>query len=345
MSVHRALAPAKVNLGLFLGPTRAVDGRHELVTVMQSISLADELTLEPAPAGVAEDEVLCPGVPGPPGENLAGVALGAFRASTGWDAPPLRLSILKRIPVAAGLGGGSADAAAALRLARHASGLGDEELLRELAADLGADVPAQVSPGRWLATGAGERLHELPGQSPSFGLLVLPMAAGLSTAAVFAEADRLGLGRAPQALEDCRRALLVAWTTMAMELGAPASAASELLHNDLQQAAVSLCPEIADELKRARQAGAEEALVSGSGPTVVGLFAREHRGTRSRSRGLGPRGLVPRRRPRSSTGGLGRAERAASDLAGRVPAPICARPVDAAFARAVTVAAPGPHAG
>ena len=66
MSVYRALAPAKVNLGLFLGPTRAHDGRHELVTVMQSISLADELTLEPAPAGVAEDEVVCPGVPGHP---------------------------------------------------------------------------------------------------------------------------------------------------------------------------------------------------------------------------------------------------------------------------------------
>ncbi len=119
----RALAPAKINLGLFLGPTRE-DGKHELVTVMQSISLADELTLEWAPAGVEEDEVLCPGVSGPPVENLAAAALRAFREATSWGGAPLRLKIDKRIPVAAGLGGGSADAAGALRLARHASGLG-----------------------------------------------------------------------------------------------------------------------------------------------------------------------------------------------------------------------------
>src|SRR5258705_6152742 len=156
MSVHRALAPAKVNLGLFVGPRRPSDGRHELATVMQSISLADELTLEPAAPGAEQDEVLCPGVPGPPGANLAAAALRAFRASTGWDAAPVRLTIAKRIPVAAGLGGGSADAAAALRLASHASGAGDERLLRRLAAELGSDVPAQISPGRWLAGGAGE---------------------------------------------------------------------------------------------------------------------------------------------------------------------------------------------
>jgi 4-diphosphocytidyl-2-C-methyl-D-erythritol kinase len=345
MSVYRALAPAKVNLGLFLGPTRTADGRHELVTVLQSISLADELRLELAPEGVAEDEVVCPGVPGPPAENLAAAALRAFRASTGWGSPPQRLSIVKRIPVAAGLGGGSADAAAALRLARHASGLGDEELLRELGADLGADVPAQVSPGRWLATGSGERLHALPDQEPSFGLLLLPSAAELSTAAVYAEADRLGLGRARETLEDCRRTLLAAWTATALELSAPAPAVRELLNNDLQQAAVSLCPEIADELRTAREAGADLALVSGSGPTVVGLFAGEHRGTGTRSGGMGPRGLDRRRRARSSIGGLGRAERAANGLEGREPAPICATPVDAAFARAVTLAAPGMHAG
>ena len=103
----------------------------------------------------------------------------AFRASTGWQAPPLRLRIHKRIPVAAGLAGGSADAAAALRLARHASGLGDEQLLRTLAAQLGADVPAQISPGRWLASGAGECLHQLPDPNPeSFGLLIVPKRGG-----------------------------------------------------------------------------------------------------------------------------------------------------------------------
>jgi 4-diphosphocytidyl-2-C-methyl-D-erythritol kinase len=306
MSVHRALAPAKVNLGLFLGPRRAQDGRHELVSVMQSISLADELTLEPAPPDAAADELVCPGLPGPPAGNLAGAALSAFRAATGWDAGPLRLSVVKRIPVAAGLGGGSADAAAALRLVRQASGLGDDRLLRELAAELGADVPAQVVPGRWLATGAGERLQQLPDPSSPLALLVLPLAAELSTAAVYAEADRLGAGRGLGELDDRRVRLL-----SALELGAPVPAAGELLHNDLQQAAISLCPQIADTLRKAREAGAEQVLVSGSGPTVVGLFHRAN--------------------------AAGRAERAAAALLGRLPAPICAGTANSTFARVETV--------
>jgi 4-diphosphocytidyl-2-C-methyl-D-erythritol kinase len=306
MTAYRALAPAKVNLGLFVGPVRARDGKHELATVMQSISLADELTLEPAPAGASQDETVCPHVPGPPGENLAAKALRAFRAATGWDIGPLRLSIVKRIPLAAGLAGGSADAAAALRLARHASGLGDEQLLRDLGADLGADVPAQVTPGRWLATGAGERLHALP--NPPLSVLVLPSAAELSTAAVYAEADRLGLGHDSPQLE--RRGLEL---RAAFELGAPMPAARELLRNDLQPAAVSLCPQIAAALAAARDAGASEALVSGSGPTVIGLFAGD---------------------PDTGSG-------SPAALRGRVPAPIWARSVGGGFAEAVTVPAQG----
>ncbi len=104
----------------------------------------------------------------------------------------------------------------------------------------------------------------------------------------------------------------------ALELGAPLPAATELLHNDLQRAAVSLCPQIAGALGEAREAGAADALVSGSGPTVVGLFPRAN--------------------------ALGRVERAAAQLAGRVPAPVAAISVDAGFARAVGVARPGPDA-
>jgi 4-diphosphocytidyl-2-C-methyl-D-erythritol kinase len=321
--VHRALAPAKINLGLFVGPVRGSDGRHELASVMQSISLADELTLEAAPVGSRGDEVFCPGVPGGSEENLAAKALRAFRASTGWRAPPLRLSIVKRIPVAAGLGGGSADAAAALRLARHASGLGDEQLLHTLAAKLGADVPAQICPGRWLATGAGEHLHELPTARSRFGVLVLPLAAELSTAAVYAEADRLALVRGQREVRE-RGAELRA----ELEHGAPLPAATELLHNDLQRAAVSLCPPIADALAQARDAGAEIALVSGSGPTVLGLFPPGHLAAGASARAGQP--------PES---GLVLAHAAAAALAGRVPEPICAAPVDGAFARAVTLGA------
>jgi 4-diphosphocytidyl-2-C-methyl-D-erythritol kinase len=308
--VHRALAPAKINLGLFLGPVRTSDGRHELASVMQSISLADELTLELAGTDAQRDEVVCPGVPGSTDENLAAVALRAFRSSTGWHAPPLRLTIVKRIPVAAGLGGGSADAAAALRLATHASGLGDQQLLRELGAQLGADVPAQISPGRWLASGAGERLHELPPARTSFGVLVLALHAQLSTAAVYGEADRLGLTRTAHELAELQSQM-----RSALEHGAPLPAATELLHNDLQRAAVSLCPPIAAALAQVRDAGAQPALVSGSGPTVLGLF--------------GPAG-------RSPDSGITLARAAVARLEGRVPAPICAVPVDVTFAQAAS---------
>ena len=111
MSGYRARAPAKVNLGLFVGPVRADDGRHQLVTVVQSISLADELRLTSAPAGAAEDEVCSPGVPGPPSANLAAAALRSFRAATGWDAPPARLEIAKRVPGQAQRGRGVSGAA------------------------------------------------------------------------------------------------------------------------------------------------------------------------------------------------------------------------------------------
>jgi 4-diphosphocytidyl-2-C-methyl-D-erythritol kinase len=306
MSVLRSLAPAKVNLGLFLGPRRRLDGRHELATVMQSVSLADELELEPGPAGAGRDEIVCAGVPGDPEDNLAARALAAFRERTGWEAPPLRLRIIKRIPVAGGLGGGSADAGAALRLAASASGLGDAATLHELAAGLGADVPAQVSPGRWLAWGAGEELARLPDPGATFELLVLPLAGGLSTAAVYEEADRLGLQRDEHEIAGLREQL-----GSALAHGAPLPAASELLHNDLQHAAVSLCPPIAEALSEAREAGAPLAIVSGSGPTVLGLFPRAGDG---------------------SQGASSPAARAAARLAGRTPAALVASAADRRFA-------------
>jgi 4-diphosphocytidyl-2-C-methyl-D-erythritol kinase len=329
----RALAPAKINLGLFLGPARARDGRHELVTVMQSISLADELTLEPAEGDATEDEVSCPGVPGLPTENLAAAALSAFRESTGWKAPPLRLSIVKRIPVAGGMGGGSADAAAALRMARYASGIGDEQLLRELGAALGADVPAQISPGCWLASGAGERLNKLPRPGLIAGVLVLPVDAELATAAVYAEADRIGLGRSPEELADLGRELGAAFSTPAPDLSAVEPVAGDLFHNDLQEAALALCPQIADALSEARLAGADLELVSGSGPTVVGLFLEDASGRQ------GPSGQRRGSEDPVSAGDAcpavesdrPHARGAAHRLLQRVPAPVYARPVEAGF--------------
>jgi 4-diphosphocytidyl-2-C-methyl-D-erythritol kinase len=252
-------APAKVNLCLFLGPVRAADGRHELVTVFQPVTLADRVALEPAPLGAGADEVICPGVEG---DNLAETALRAFRARTGWSGPAVRLRIDKAIPVAAGMGGGSADAGAALRLAARAAGVDDDAHLHEVAAGLGADVPGQVRPARYLATGAGERLRTLP-EPPAYGLVVVPAAQGLSTAAVYRQADRMRLAR-PQA-ELAERLD----TVESHAAGLPA----DLVVNDLEPAARALCPAIDDALAATREAGALRAFVCGSGPTVIGLFA------------------------------------------------------------------------
>jgi 4-diphosphocytidyl-2-C-methyl-D-erythritol kinase len=265
VSALTELAPAKINLGLTLGPQRG-DGRHEIATLMQPVALCDRVRLVPAPLGSARDEVHCPGVSG---DNLALAALAAFRSSTGWDGAPVRIEIDKRIPVAAGMAGGSADAGAVLRLAARAAGrrelLRDDGLLREIAAGLGSDVPAQVSPGRYLATGAGEQLHALP-DVPPFGVLIVRSGEGLSTADVYREADRLGLPRSAAQLE-ARRAELVA----ALAAGARMPP-RELLVNDLEQAAASLRPELADTLEEVRRLGADHAMVCGSGPTVAGLF-------------------------------------------------------------------------
>ncbi len=249
MRIH---APAKLNLCLFLGPRRD-DGLHTLCSLFEPLALADAIEVSEA----GRDEVLCPGVQG---ENLAARALAALREQ-GWDRPPLRVEIEKRIPVAAGLGGGSADAAAVLRLAQGA--VGD---LETLAAELGADVPSQLAPALALVRGAGERLERLPAP-PSHAVVLLPGGGGLSTADVFAEADRLGLGRGEGELDELARRLREAAGSGASPLDY-----AELLANDLEPAARSLRPDIGAALDALREAGAPLVFMSGSGPTAVGLF-------------------------------------------------------------------------
>lgn len=257
-------APGKINVCLFVGPTRA-DGRHELVSVMQSVTLADRLRLEELADGhgdgdgrAAIDRVECPGIEGP---NLVSTAIERFRQATRWDGAPVRISIDKRLPVAAGMAGGSADAAAALRLLARASGIEDAELLHDIAVGLGADVPAQVLPGRVLATGAGEVVERIPGVT-RYGVLVVPSDKRLSTPEVFREADRLGLPRDGQGLQEALDAVRAALPDLP----------DALCVNDLEPAALSLLPELEDTLARVRDAGADVAMVSGSGPTVLGLF-------------------------------------------------------------------------
>jgi 4-diphosphocytidyl-2-C-methyl-D-erythritol kinase len=269
MLVH---APAKLNLGLYLGKPRE-DGLHELCSLFEPLALADLLRITEA----ERDEVICPGVEG---DNLAARALRALR-ERGWDAPPLRIEIEKRTPVAAGLGGGSADAAAVLRLAggdptaerfwsqgnKKCSGTPAAVAdLPAIAAELGADVPSQLRPALALVRGAGERVEPLPAPA-EHAVLLLPSGGGLSTKDVFDEADRLALGREESELDAIADELRVA-------AGAGASPLTyvDLIVNDLEPAAVSLRPDIGDALDELREAGAPAVFLSGSGPTVVGLF-------------------------------------------------------------------------
>jgi len=254
----RLLAPAKLNLCLYLGRPRA-DGLHALCSLFEPLTLADVLEVTES----SGDEVLCAGVEG---ENLAARALAALRGR-GWESGSLRVEIEKRIPVAAGLGGGSADAAAILRLARAPrDGADPVPNLGEIAAELGADVPSQLDPSLALVQGAGERIARLPAPA-SHSVLLLPGGGGLSTAAVFAEADRLGLGRGEDELDDLASRLREAAGGGASPLEYP-----DLLVNDLEPAARSLRPDIGEALTALRSAGAPLAFMSGSGPTAVGLF-------------------------------------------------------------------------
>ena len=255
----RMLAPAKLNLCLYVGPVRD-DGLHEIRSLFEPLELADELRISEA----KQDEVICEGIEG---RDLTKVALEALRQH-GWDGPRLRIEVIKRVPVAAGLGGGSADAAAVLRLAR-----GEVEGIRSIAAELGADVPSQLQPRPCLVAGAGEVIEPAPPPA-QHGVVLVPQAEGLATADVYAEADRLGAPRGDAELEAIRRQLRDAVDGRSSPLGY-----REHLVNDLQPAAISLRPEIDEALSALEEAGAAHAMVTGSGPTAVGLFPSAEQAT------------------------------------------------------------------
>ncbi len=261
-------APAKLNLCLYLGRRRD-DGLHELRSLFCPITLSDRIVV----ADAERDEIVCPRIDGP---NLAAAALAALR-ERGWSRGPVRVEIEKRIPVAAGLGGGSADAAAVLRLARGQ--VGD---LDAVAAELGADVRSQLDPAFALVGGAGEEVEPLPAPR-RFGIVLVPDREGLPTARTYQEADQLGPGRDRAELDE-----IAAELRLAAGSGASPLDYRELLVNDLGRAAQSLRPRIGEALEALREAGAEVALVTGSGPTVFGLFADVAAADAAASR-LGPR--------------------------------------------------------
>jgi 4-diphosphocytidyl-2-C-methyl-D-erythritol kinase len=242
----RAPAPAKINLALVVGPTRA-DGKHELATVLQRIDLADRVEIAPG----RELAVF-----GFAGDTIVRDALTGLAAAAGVE-PRWTATITKRIPVAAGLGGGSSDAATALRLANQAldAPLPASEL-HALAAALGADVPFFLGDGPQLGCGDGSALAQLGLPQDYWIVLVLPHgAAKTSTAAVYAAFDERG-GEA--GWEERRERL----DSALAEVRRPRDLAA-LPPNDLASSP------LADGLV---EQGAFRADVSGAGPAVYGLF-------------------------------------------------------------------------
>jgi 4-diphosphocytidyl-2-C-methyl-D-erythritol kinase len=264
--VRALTAAAKINLALVVGGRRT-DELHEVATVLQRVDLCDRVELEPAPRL---------GVDGLPGETIVRTALELL-AEAGPGELAWRVRLRKTVPLAAGLGGGSADAAAALRLANEtlAEPLSPERLA-EVAAKVGADVPFFLEPGPKLAEGAGERLAPVELPQDFWVTLALPHdARKRGTGDVYRRFDELGgeagfaerKQRLLEALARCRR---------------PRDFAA-FPPNDLAEA-FGGAPLAAELLA----SGAFRAELSGSGPTVYGLFHRREQ-ARAAARGLGRR--------------------------------------------------------
>jgi 4-diphosphocytidyl-2-C-methyl-D-erythritol kinase len=250
--VIRERAPAKINLVLRIGPT-APNGLHELSSLFASLDLADDVEVEPA----AEDSVECEGVDGP---NIATAAVQRLRQYAP-SLPPLRVRITKRIPLAGGLAGGSADAAAVMRAANSFHEVPfDEDQLREIAAPIGSDVPSQIAPAHCIVSGTGERIERVG--LPQMAVVLVPSEVGIATGDVYRKADQIGLPRESLDASDL--------LALAAE---PAEMIARRLENDLQPATLRLRPELAETIEALQRAGALGAQVSGSGPTAFGLFA------------------------------------------------------------------------
>ncbi|WBO65781.1 4-(cytidine 5'-diphospho)-2-C-methyl-D-erythritol kinase [Streptomyces camelliae] len=254
--------PAKVNVQLAVGAARP-DGFHDLANVFLAVGLYDEVTVTPAD----ELRITCAGPDA--GEvpldrtNLAARAAIALAARRGIE-PAVHIHIDKDIPVAGGMAGGSADGAGALLACNTLWGAGASRAeLLAICAELGSDVPFSLVGGVALGVGRGEQLTALE-TGGTFHWVFAMAERGLSTPAVFREFDRLAQGREipePVASAELLEALAKG------DVEALAAAVS----NDLQPAALSLFPELADTLEAGRGAGALTALVSGSGPTTAFL--------------------------------------------------------------------------
>jgi 4-diphosphocytidyl-2-C-methyl-D-erythritol kinase len=266
-----ARAPAKVNAHLAVGPLRE-DGFHELRTVYLAVSLFDTVTVRPGDGLSLTVSGEGAGVVPTDRRNLVWRAAELLAAHAGVPADAA-LDIVKSIPAAAGLAGGSADAAAALvaldALWETRAARSD---LDDLAAQLGSDVPFSLRGGVALGSGRGEQLSPVLARTRSHWVLGIA-GEGLSTPSVYAELDRLReAGRLSTDADLASSDPVIA----ALRIGRP-SALAGALANDLQAPALALRPELRQALRAATDAGAVAALVSGSGPTVAAL-AEDERG-------------------------------------------------------------------
>ncbi|MGP7996304.1 MAG: 4-(cytidine 5'-diphospho)-2-C-methyl-D-erythritol kinase [Streptosporangiaceae bacterium] len=268
-----ARVPAKVNLQLSVGPPRT-DGYHDLVTVFHALALFDEVTV--APADTDSVRVSGEGASSVPLDsgNLAARAVTALIAAVGpgcRDAPGVAIEIRKRIPVAAGLAGGSADAAGALVACNELWGTGlSQQELAEIAGRVGSDVAFALHGGTAVGLGRGDQVT--PALVAGTYHWVLAFAAEqLSTPAVYAACDRLRAAQAGRAGAGPAPGPQLSTALMAaLRSGDPAEV-GPLLDNDLQPAAISLQPRLRRALAAGREQGALGAIVSGSGPTCAYL--------------------------------------------------------------------------
>ena len=254
--------PGKVNLFLGVGDRRP-DGYHELATVFHAVSLSDDVVVRTA--DVLSLQLIGEGAGEVPTDerNLAWRAAELMADHVG-RAPDVEITIEKSIPVAGGMAGGSADAAAVLVGMNALWELGvPRRDLHAMAAELGSDVPFALHGGTALGTGRGEELATVLARNTFHWVLAFGTG-GLSTAAVYSEIDRLREAGSPSRLDDPEPLLT------ALSSGDP-YALAPLLGNDLQPAALSLRPNLRRTLRAGGEAGALAGIVSGSGPTCAFL--------------------------------------------------------------------------
>lgn len=261
----RVRAPGKINLTLCVGAP-AADGYHPLETVFQAVSLYEDVVARPAEGITLEIQGRGADLP-TDGTNLAVRAAALLREASGTEAG-VHLTLTKTVPVAGGMAGGSADAAATLLACDQlwGTGLGREEL-GALAAELGADVPFSLTGMSAMGTGHGDLLTPVMSRG-SYHWVLAVQAEGLSTPSVFREFDRLG-GHEPAG--EGRPPTGATASLVPALLTADPLVLARHLRNDLQEAALGLRPALGDVLAAADRAGALAAIVSGSGPTVAAL--------------------------------------------------------------------------